>query len=200
MSDDLQNTIFQKRTWKGINHLTLREGRNLKVQQSSKLKSVSYMIDLIALDKKSRRVYSLAWGWFLTAVIFSLLSYISIQYPDLLNGVGQYYSLGLTVLVIICTMGCFIFFWLSSSRKQVFYSRHGKVPLFEVWVGQPTGKAFRAYVKLLKEHIQQIQERSSLSEEQQLTGEIKMLRRLVDENVVNKAVYEKTKARLFKKF
>lgn len=200
MSDDLQNTIYQKRTWKGVNHLTLNEGRNLKVQQSSKLKSVSYMIDLIALDKKSRRVYSLAWGWLLTAVIFSLLSYVSIQYPDLLNGLGQYYSLGLTVLAIICAMGCFIFFWLSSSRKQVFYSRHGKVPLFEVWVGQPTGKAFRAYVNLLKEHIQKIQERSSLSEEQQLTGEIKMLRRLADENVVNKAVYEKTKARLFKKF
>ena len=52
----------------------------------------------------------------------------------------------------------------------------------------------------MEQRIEKAHSHMNLSEEQQLTGEIKMLRRLADENVVNKGVYEKTKARLFKKF
>jgi len=200
MSKNLQNSLFQKRAWHGVNHLTLCDARALKIQKTSKRKTISYMIDIIALDSVSRRVYGIAWGWLTATVIFSILAYVAITFPELLAGLKQHYSIGLTALAIIGTIGCFILLWLSSSRKQVFYTRHGRIPLFEIWVGQPTGKAFRAYVKLLKESIQQVQEKSSLTSEQQLSGEMRMLRRLVDESVINKDVYEKAKAGLFKKF
>lgn len=158
------------------------------------------MIDIIALDSVSRRVYGIAWGWLIATVIFSILAYVTFTFPELLAGLKQQYSIGLTALAVIGTVGCLIFLWLFSSRKQVFYTRHGRIPLFEIWVGQPTGKAFRAYIKLLKESIQQVQEKADLSNEQQLSGEMKMLRRLADENVINKNVYEKAKASLFSKF
>ena len=136
----------------------------------------------------------------IAAVIFATIVFIGMKFPGLLAGIGDSLSAGIIALAAVCTTICLILLWLSSSRKQVFYTRHGHIPLLEIWVGQPNGKSFRKYVKLLKERIEEAQAKSGLDNEQQLTGEMKMLRRLADENVINKDLYEKAKASLFKKF
>ncbi|MGD8483573.1 MAG: hypothetical protein PVJ63_06130 [Thioalkalispiraceae bacterium] len=197
---ELHNSLVQKRLWHGENRLTLREQRTLKIQKTGKIKTSSYMIDIIALDSHSRRVYSMAWPWLAAASVFFVVAFVIFQFPGLLAGLEPVYAAILAAVMAVCAVACFIVFWLSSSRKQVFYTLQGHIPLVEIWVSQPSRKIFRQYVKSLTEQIQQVQEKAGLSKEQQLTGEMKMLRRLADENILNKEVYEEAKASLFKKF
>ena len=97
-------------------------------------------------------------------------------------------------------MVCLIVFFKLSHGKYVFKSRHAKVPLLDVWTGQPSGKAVKAFVKLLEQRIENAHNHMNLTKEQQITGEIKMLRRLMEENIIQNADYEQARARLMKKF
>jgi len=200
MSDNAQNVLFQNHPRYGVNRLTLQDGRTLKIQKEHKSKTVSYLVDIVSLDSVSKRVYGVAWRWLIASAVFSLLALVTIRFPQLLATLEKSYSIGFTILLILGAMGSFVLLWQYSSRKQVFYSRQEKIPLFDIWVGQPNGKTFRNYVKFLKKSILQVQSKSALSSDQQLSGEMKMLRRLVDEKVISQNVYEKAKANLFKKF
>ena len=56
------------------------------------------------------------------------------------------------------------------------------------------------FVKLLEQRIENAHNHMNLTKEQQITGEIKMLRRLMEESIIKNTDYEPARARLMKKF
>lgn len=200
MSVNTQNILSQQRAWYGINHLTLIDERALKVQRFSKRKTLSYMIDIISLDSNSKRVTTIAWGWLVSSVFFVSATMSISYFPALQTNLETNYLTGIIILMALCSIASLVLCWMLSLRKQVFYSRHGRIPLLEIWFNLPTRKSFRQYIKFLTGSIEQVQQKAGLSDEQQLTGEMKMLRRLADESVIDKTTYETAKAILLKMF
>lgn len=196
----MNDEINQTRVLGRVNNLKIKNGRALSVDSKGWGKRRAYTIDLIALSEKPKRVYRLAWRWLIAMAVFLLLSYSSsyalpmideamASFSPLVNAAG-------TALVFLS----FVMFWLRSSRQLVFYSRHASMPLVEVWSGKPSSKACKEFIRYTESQIALLHEQYNLTEDQQLSGEMKMLRRLSEEGVLETTSYEKAKKKIMKRF
>ena len=181
--------------------IKLIDGRELHVQKTGKRKDLSYSVDILSLQDKSKRVFSIAWKWLIASfsvfiIMLLLLTFLPQYIPQHLETNRNLY-LGVTLIAgVIGTLFCFIMFWKRTSRKQVFYSRNGRVPIIEFIIGKPSKKAFTYFIDKVENRIKKFREHMNLPADKQLTGEMKMLRRLTEEGVIRKAHYEKAKAKL----
>ena len=73
-------------------------------------------------------------------------------------------------------------------------------PIVILSVNKPSKKTFSFFVESVEEHIRMTQEKHKISEEKQLAGEMKMLRRLSGEAIISEKVYESAKNKLFSSF
>ena len=103
------------------------------------------------------------------------------------------YAVGLGVAA-----GCFYKAWKGTSQKQVFHSRGANVPLIELAINNPSKKIFDDFVGKVEELIQSSREGLVISSNNQLAGEMKMLRRLSEDGVLSASVYKKAKDGLLK--
>ena len=198
--ENSNETLVQNRILKRSNRVTFLDNRTLRIDSQTNNKKTSYRIDVIALRGKPTRRYALAWPWLITAVLLiGILLFetsTSIIFPD----GGSWLAMLVKVLLGVLSLVCLGLFFKLSHGKYVFKSRHAKVPLLDIWTGQPSGKAVKAFVKLVEQRIDNAYNHMNLSKEQQITGEVKMLRRLMEENIIQNADYEPARARLMKKF
>ena len=199
MNDNSTVTLVQNRVWRKNNRLTFVDNRTLRVDQENNNKTSSYRIDIIALRTKHHRNLSLSWPWLLASLFLICLLFAEMQWQFIFPAGSLLATLGYIAIGVLALI-CFGLFLKFSHIKHVFRSRHAKVPLIEIWAGTPSRKAVNNFLKLMVERIEKAHNHMNLSEEQQLTGEIKMLRRLVDEKVLPQSIYEKAKEKLFKKF
>ena len=193
-------TLVQNRALKRSNRVTFLDSRTLRIESQTNNKQTSYRIDVIALRDKPARSFALAWPWLVTAILLLGILLAEISTSFLFPDSGSWLAILVKVLLGVLVMVCLAVFFKLSHGKYVFKSRHAKVPLLDVWTGQPSGKAVKAFVKLLEQRIENAHNHMNLTKEQQITGEIKMLRRLMEENIIKKADYEPARVRLMKKF
>lgn len=176
----------------------LVKDRELRIEKAGKRKTIQYCIDVVALKDESQRKIILGWKWFVAglAVIVS-----SLIIPSLLSSLfAEPLFKYLVYLVGILTgTGCLYMGWKATSVKQIFYSRNADVPLIELFASKPSKKEFSDFVNKVEESIRAIQDKMSLSMKNQLAGEMRMLRRLSEEGVLNSSVYKKAQAELLSK-
>ena len=193
-------TLVQNRALKRSNRITFLDNRTLRIESQTNNKQTSYRIDVIALMNKPTRSFALAWPWLIAAILLLGIILVEISTSFIFPESGSWQAILIKVLIGVLVMVCLVIFFKLSYGKYVFKSRHAKVPLLDVWTGQPSGKAVKAFVKLLEQRIENAHNHMNLTKEQQITGEIKMLRRLMEENIIQNADYEPARARLMKKF
>ena len=197
---NISGTLVQNRILKRSNRVTFQDNRTLRIDKQNNNKTESYRIDVIALGPRHTRSFFFAWPWLIgAAVLFALLLVVmstSFIFPD----PGAWQAILTKVVLGILSLVCLVLFIKLSYGKYVFKSRHARVPLVDIWTGQPSSKAVKAFVKLLEQRIENAHNHMGLSKEQQITGEIKTLRRLMEENILDSAEYESARARLMKKF
>ena len=119
------------------------------------------------------------------------------------SDLGDNKNLYLAIILLAGLLGgllCFFKFWKHTSIKQIFYSRNAHVPIIELKPGMPSKEKFSAFIKALEQRIKKFRAHMDIAEDKQLTGEIKMLRRLSDDGVISKKVYETAKTKLFSGF
>lgn len=179
----------------------LVEGRELQILKSARKKEQRYSIDILALADKSKKVFIIAWKWLLAGLGFFLVMLLLLKFlPQLL---GAHRNLYLAIILfsgIIGSILCFIQFWKHSARKQVFHSRNGHIPVVAFSIGKPSKQEFTKFITNLEQRIKKFRSHMELAMDKQLTGEMKMLRRLSDQGVISKADYEKAKEKLFSGF
>ncbi|MGD8576954.1 MAG: hypothetical protein PVG50_02865 [Thiohalophilus sp.] len=179
----------------------LLDNRELRIIEKQKRRRKEYSIDLLALDNRHRRKFHIAWPWLVAAVAALALTALT---WSLIAGYVQIYTtlyLVLTVLVGgMLTVGALYMFWVSSSRREYFISRHARIPLLELDVGIPSSKEVKKFIDHIEKRIEGLFEHFELSRDQQLSGEMRMLRRLVDKKILTEADYNRAKSKLFERF
>jgi hypothetical protein len=181
--------------------IKLVDGRELQIVKKGKKIEQVYSIDILSLQDKSKKVICIAWRWLIAGVLSLLFMLILIKVlPGYLNENKNLYLSIVLLIGVIVGIVCFIKFWKQSSKKQIFYSRNAKVPLIILSVGNPTKKTFSSFINLIEKRIKKFRSHMKVEEDKQLTGEMKMLRRLSDDGVISKKDYEKAKSKLFSGF
>lgn len=193
-------TLVQNQPLNKSNRITFIDNRTLRIDTQENKRSSSYRIDVIALKNKHSRQLTFAWKWLAMALILFTVLLVESSYSLIFPGTGSWLSILGQSLMGLLSVACLVYFIKLSHGKYVFNSRHARVPLLEVWSRSPSGKSAKNFLKLIEKRIENAHQHMNLSEEQQLTGEMKMLRRLKDENILKDSAYEAARARLMKKF
>ena len=110
------------------------------------------------------------------------------------------YLAAVLLIGVLATITSLSRFFKKTSIKQIFYSRNALVPIVILSINKPNKKIFSSFVESVEKHIGITQKKNKISEEKQLAGEMKMLRRLSDETIISKKMYESAKNKLFSGF
>ncbi|MCW8899776.1 MAG: hypothetical protein OQK95_03815 [Gammaproteobacteria bacterium] len=194
--------VFKQRNALGLDILVkLIDGRELQVSNIGKKTNQTYSVDILSLQDKSKKIFSIAWKWLAASMSFLLVMLLLFKFlPTYLT---EHKNLYLGVILLVGLLGSiysFIQFWKNTSQKQVFYSRKAHVPIIILYAGKPSKKAFSLFIDSIEKRIKKFRNHMDIDDEKQLTGEMKMLRRLSDDGVISKKAYEKAKAKLFTGF
>ncbi len=181
--------------------IKLVDGRELQVFKKGQKSKQTYSVDILSLQDKSKKMFFIAWKWLMASIAFTVLMLFLLK---MLPGyLAEDKNIYLAIVLLVGTVGsfiCFVQFWKNTSKKQIFYSRNAQVPIIILNVGKPSKKNFSSFIEAVEKRIKKFRNHMNLAEEKQLTGEMKMLRRLSDTGVISKKDYENAKAKLFSGF
>lgn len=194
--------VLKQRNSLGVDiHIKLVDGRELQVANKGKKTNLVYSVDILSLQDKSKKIFCIAWKWLISSISFLLLMLLLMKVLPAYLGDNKNLYLGVILLVgVLGGIFCFFQFWKYTSKKQIFYSRNAHVPIIILSAGKPSKKNFSYFIKRLEKRIKEFRNHMDVAEDKQLTGEVKMLRRLSDEGVISNHDYEKAKAKLFSGF
>lgn len=194
--------VLKQRDSLGVDvHIKLIDGRELQVSKKGKKTQQAYSIDILSLQDKSEKLYSIAWKWLFSSITVFIVMLILLKVLPLYLEADRNLYLGITLFIgIVGTLFCFTQFWKHTSRKQVFHSRNGHIPVIEIRAGKPSKKIFSNFIDVVEKRIKKFRHHMKVPEDKQLTGEMKMLRRLCNDGVISKTDYEKAKTKLFSGF
>jgi len=194
--------VLKQRNKSGINvQIKLVGGRELQVFNKSKNAEQVYSIDVLSLQDKSKKILFIAWKWIIASFGFFLVMLLLLKIaPNYLDS-NKNLFLGIILLVgTASSIFCFTRFWKNTSTKQIFYSRNAHVPIIILNAGNPSKETFSSFIDAVEKRIKKFRKHMNVSEDKQLTGEMKMLRRLCDNGIITKKSYEGAKAKLFSGF
>lgn len=201
MARDVTMELEQDGVFGSRRQVQLLDNRELRIVEQQKRNTKEYSIDLLALDSSSRSKICMAWPWLLAAGGILLLTFLVMWLlPQYAPSQSDLLSIVVMILGGLAATGCFYMFWMYTSRRQRFFSRHARIPLLELQVGKPTSKEFKQFVEYLEKRINNLYEHFDLSDEQQLSGEMRMLRRLSSKNILSETDYERAKEKLINRF
>lgn len=194
--------VFRQRNTLGLDvQVKLVDGRELQVLNKGKKSEQAYSVDILSLQDKSKKTFSIAWKWLIASISFLLVMMLLLKVlPDYLDANKNLY-LGVVFIVgLTGTIFSFIKFWKFTSQKQIFYSRNAHVPIVILCAGKPSKKTFSSFIDSIEKRIKKFRQHMDIDQDKQLTGEMKMLRRLSDDGIISKKVYQVAKTKLFSGF
>ena len=191
--------VLKQRNVSGQNiQIKLVDGRELQIFSKGKKSEKSYSVDILSLQDESKKIILIAWKWLLYSIGFFLIMLLLLKIlPGFLDADKNLY-LGIVLAIgVIGSVASFTLFWKKTSKKQIFYSRNANVPIVILGAGNPSKKLLSDFVSNVEKRIKKFRSHMDIDDEKQLTGEMKMLRRLCDQGVISKKDYEKAKTKLF---
>lgn len=194
--------VFKQRNSLGVDvQVKLVDGRELQVAHNGKKKKKSFSVDILSLQDKSKKVFNIAWKWLAAGIIVFLLMLALLKLLPPYLGDNKNLFLGVIMLVgLTGSIYSFFKFWKNTSRQQIFYSHNAHVPIVILCAGKPSKKTFSSFIDAIENRIKKFRKHMALDNEKQLTGEMKMLRRLSEDGIISSKDYEKAKAKLFSGF
>ncbi len=197
MSNKVDATLQQQGQLGQYREFQIISGKELRVILGTPKKQRTYMVHLLALADKSRIGFHIAWRWFYVLVA-SLCGMLIYSVVDSFVEISPDY-IGFIVIAIfsLSALLALVMIGLNFSRKRTFYSRHSRVPLFDIIIGRPNQRAYKTFLDSLNGFIASTRTFWNLKLDQQIAGEVRMLRRLAKEGVISQRQYDRAKARLF---
>ena len=171
-------------------------GKEIRISLSGRLRQQTYSVHLLALSERSRIRIHFAKSWLLIFAfsVIALLAYFiaKTQSKLVLPFNEMLFIAGFSLIALVCL----VMFVLKISRRKVFYSRYAKVDLFELLYANPDSQSYKNFINKLTENLQQCRQFWELKPDQQIAGEMRMLRRLAKEGVITQDRYERAKDKL----
>lgn len=160
-----------------------------------------FRVNLSILDPEPRHEYKLADSWLVVAAISAIVGFLLIYLgwfrsgPPLLN---QQLLFILTSLSISFCLIALLIAMLKTHDRLIISSKCGRAPVLELMNNNPDKDSFTEFMDSLSRHILLSRRNISSSPTELLAMELKELRRLKHENVINGDDYEKAKKRIFR--
>lgn len=197
MTQDTTISISQDRPLGGQCTYSIVAGGEVHAHVSNRRRSRNYRFNLFALDPEATREWLVDWRWLKiagsTTSGAALFAIVAMLLPE--GGATAYLWSGATLFASLTVLGLAMFL-VGTRRVYRFVSEFSRVPLVEVQVGRPDKESCEEFVAALEEAVIAARAGSGLSRDNQLAGELRMLRRLQNEGVVASAVYEDSKSAL----
>jgi len=186
-----QGSYGQQREYQIVN------GRSIRIAIGSKGKHKIYTVPILALAEKSKPRLHIAWAWLWLALsgVVGIPVYLYLKTALSLKTSSYDFVIiaGFTITVLVG----FVMLALNFSRKREFYTAYSKVPLFDILLGKPDYREYKQFLTVLEGCLSKTRSFWNLKVDQQIAGEIRMLRRLANEGVISSKVYEQAKDKLF---
>ena len=197
MPKEINATLQQQGQLGQVREYQIVNGKELRIIHGLGAKQRVYLVHLLALADKSRVRFNIAWGWFYLAVgcFVGLVIYLLAKSLFSINsGMIEFAIIGALVLGIVLGL---ILVIANFSRVRVFYSRHSSIPLFDLYISKPNQQAYKAFLHHLNDYIEKTRTFWQLKLDQQIAGEVRMLRRLASDGIISQRDYDRAKDRLF---
>jgi hypothetical protein len=151
-------------------------------------------INLELVDATPKRELVVAYDWLITTIFSALVSALMLYicwFSSLQIGLSTAYlitafTLSFSAIVFLVTI-------LKTEHRVQLLSRYGHVPVIEFINNSPSQHALAEFIALLQHHIIQTQQSSSLTTKEQLSLELKELRRLHKNSLISLSHYEQAK-------
>jgi len=110
---------------------------------------------------------------------------------------NSYYLIVASLLLAVAGVIALLLFFYRSRDTHVYHSAVAGVPLIELDHNKPNRQEFEAFTDKLEAYIRKAQS-SGMSKQQLLAGELKDLRRLKDEGLLNEETYANSRTIIFR--
>lgn len=181
---------------KGSRLFEVFDHRFLRVRRSSGTNPPQdYAMDIAILAPTTRTVHHSDhhWLWLAAATAGVLLLSLAVL---LLGQASPLLLLPLAVLLLAVTIICIRQFLRSRRHLLVFDSRYAAVPLVELLADQPEPGSYAAFVASLCADIETLVRDKGLSPADLRAGELRSLRKLLEQQAIDLPTYEGAKQNL----
>ncbi|MBI1422539.1 MAG: hypothetical protein GC149_03660 [Gammaproteobacteria bacterium] len=197
MSSEVNAHLRQQGCYGQQREYQIVKGRHIRIAIGSKTKHKIFNVPMLALAEKSKLRLHIAWAWLWLAAcgLVAIPVYLLIKSGLGLNARILDFVI-LAALVAAALVGL-VMLARNFARKRVFFTAYSKVPLFDILISKPDHQSYKDFLDILESYLHQNRSEWNLKTDQQIAGEIRMLRRLAGEGVISQKVYEAAKDRLF---
>jgi len=187
--------LSQKRPFAGERIFQFKDKNTVLVTFKNLKHRKEYLIDLAALNPKDSSHFVFAKKPLVAFIIMLNVSMVLYLTPimDLLNLIYKDWIVSGSVIL---TLFSFILFISFTRVERVFKSRHSNVPLLRFYNGLPNKKEFKKFIEYIQTESKNRFEKLNLDLQKQRAGELKTIRRVLDEGALTQAQYEKAKKML----
>ena len=197
MPSEINATIQQQEKLGYSRELQIKNGKELLIGQLAGSRKMIYQVHLLALADKSKPRIHISWPW-LWCMLVSLI--VLVVYSIIKSFMATDAGIYDFAIVSLCVLGIilgFVMTILKFSRKRVYFSRYANIPLFDILINKPDRKTYKHFVDILDSYVGKARGFFDLKPDQQIAGEIRMLRRLASEGVISQTDYDRAKDKLF---
>ncbi len=194
----INTVLFQhSRSIGQLHRVEIYNDKFVKVTNQSLFGRQNYHLNLTMLEPWPVRHRRFAWRWLLSLGYFALATLVFAYYvwlhqdPQTLNRLLPFMT-----AFILLACGSLILFIYQSPNVTEFRSRYGSCPLLRLLYNKPDTESFRHFVAELKTRILAASQAVTLDKQQMLAIEMKELRRLADEGVIDQDDYRRARQRI----
>lgn len=158
-----------------------------------------FRINLTFLDPHPKRDFIVADNWLIIAAISAVFSFLLV-YVNWFSQIKLSQTI-LSIMTVLSLSFCFIAFLIALLKTRdriVLFSRYGNAPILEFINNNPDSQAFDEFMNNIRDHILQAQAGSRINTTDRLKLELKELRRLKSETVIDDTSYEQAKHKILK--
>lgn len=197
MPNEINAHLRQQGSYGQLREYQIVDGKNIRIAIGNKSKNKVYAVPMLALAQKSKIHIHIAWAWLWLALVAMLAIPVYMMVKTHLGLKTHMLDIAILGVLVLAVLLGFSMLIMNFARKRVYFTAYSKVPLFDILVGKPDNKSFKEFLDVLESYLHKTQTEWKLKPEQQIAGEIRMLRRLASEGVISQKTYDEAKDSLF---
>lgn len=197
MPNEINAHLRQQGCYGQLREYQIVNGKNIRVAIGNKSRNKVYDVPMLALAHKGKTRAQIAWAWLWLALVALLAIPAYLTVKTHLGLKAQILDIAILVVLALAVLLGLVMLVMNFARRRVYFTEYSKVPLFDILIGKPDNKSFKEFLDVLDSYLQKTRSEWNLKPEQQIAGEIRMLRRLATEGVISQKIYEEAKDKLF---
>jgi hypothetical protein len=197
MSSEVNANLRQQGSYGVQREYQIVNGRNIRIAIGNKARHKIFNVPMLALAEKSKTHLHIAWAWLWLAISGVIAIPLYLYLKALLELKTHVLDFVILAGLVMAALIGFSMLILNFSRKRIYFTAYSKVPLFDILIGKPDPQSYKEFLNSFETCMQTTRSEWQLRDEQQIAGEIRMLRRLANEGVITQKVYEEAKDKMF---